>query len=114
MARTQQVKEKGNAHTTEYEKDTPVETQGFYVYFFLPTKFCLRNAARYFVALTFSFGHVRFVRSRQESRTLLVWLAFPYGRAGKLDYVCILNGGAILRRACVPPTVITAKVLKNG
>ena len=33
MARTQQVKEKGNAHTTEYEKNTPVETQGFYVFF---------------------------------------------------------------------------------
>ena len=33
MARTQQVKEKGNAHTTEYEKDTPVETQGFYAFF---------------------------------------------------------------------------------
>ena len=54
MARTQQVKEKGNAHTTEYEKNTPVETQGFYVYFFLPTK-CgaiLRRACVFFRSRT--------------------------------------------------------------
>jgi hypothetical protein len=60
MARTQQVKEKGNAHTTEYEKDAPVETQGFYVYF--PAYEMRRDTSS----------------------------------------------------ACVPPMVITAKVLKNG
>ena len=91
MARTQQVKEKGNAHTTEYEKNTPVETQGFYVYFFLPTKFCLRNAARYFGALAFSFGHVPQVRSHQENHALLVWLAFLGGRAGVWCFVPLVS-----------------------
>ena len=33
-------RKKGNAHTTEYENDTPVGWQGFII--------CLRNAARYF------------------------------------------------------------------
>ena len=86
MARTQQVKEKGNAHTTEYEKNTPVETQGFYVYFF-----CLRNAARYFVALALSFGHVPQVRFHQESHALLVWLAFLGGRAGVWYFVPLVS-----------------------
>ena len=84
MARTQQVKEKGNAHTTEYEKNTPVETQGFYVYFF-----CLRNSAyemRRDTSSRLRFLSVTYpqVRFHQESHALLVWLAFLGGGAGAI------------------------------
>ena len=58
MARTQQVKIKGNAHTTEYENNTPVERQGFNI---LPTKYgaILRRTYVFFWSRTSMYAPVK-------------------------------------------------------
>ena len=112
MARTQQVKEKGNAHTTKYEKDTPVETQGFYVFLWLPTK-CgaiLRRACVYFrsrTSCTLPSSKPRApclvcISQRQDGCTLLVTLAFPNDRTGVRYFVALAF-----------PPAITAKFSKK-
>ena len=88
MARTHRRKKKGNAHTTKYENDTPVGWQGFII--------CLRNAARYFVALWQPSVAYVYVRALRFSSRSLSGLHFPTARrAAQLKY------GVILRRACV-------------
>ena len=59
------MKEKGNAHTTEYEKNTPVETQGFYVYFFLPKKidFLLDS---FYTIYRLAFYYERYTNERKK------------------------------------------------
>ena len=76
MARTQQVKiKKGNAHTTEYENNTPAGCRGFIFAYEIR-----RNTSSHLRFLSVTYVYVR---SRQEIRTLLVLLVFPNGKAAQ-------------------------------
>ena len=101
MARTQQVKEKKGTPIQLNTKKTPLWRRRGFMFIFSAYEMRRDTSSR----LRFpSVTYPKYVPIKKATR-FLSGLHFPTAGweslVGKLDCVCILNGGAILRRACV-------------